>query len=183
MTEARFLDAFLLYCALEESPLLQNLECGNCTSNFLSVVKEGRRPGLQLQRKGQPIELKQWASELLEKIAPLAQLLDKSHGGEEHTKALAAQQAKVNDPSLTPSAQVLARMAERKETFSQFSMRQSEAHAEHFRSEPLSMEEQAQFEEQARASLAQQATLEQHEVGDFDVFVGAYQASILAISN
>ncbi|MNO63441.1 Glutamate--cysteine ligase [compost metagenome] len=183
LTEARFLDAFLLYCALEESPLLQNLECGNCTSNFLSVVKEGRRPGLQLQRKGQPVELKQWASELLEKIAPLAQLLDQSHGGEEHAKALVAQQAKVDDPSLTPSAQVLAKMAEREETFSQFSMRQSEAHAEYFRSEALSVEEQAKFEEQARISLAQQAELEQNEVGDFDVFVGAYQASILGISN
>lgn len=183
LTEARFLDAFLLFCALEESPLLRSLECGNCTSNFLSVVKEGRRPGLQLQRHGHPIELKQWASELLEKIAPLAQLLDQSHGGEEHAKALAAQQAKVNDPSLTPSAQVLASMAERKESFSQFSMRQSEAHAEYFRSEALSAEEQAKFEEWARTSLAQQAELEQNEVGDFDVFVGAYQASILGISN
>ncbi|MCY1181389.1 Glutamate--cysteine ligase [compost metagenome] len=74
-------------------------------------------------------------------------------------------------------------MAEREETFSQFSMRQSEAHAEYFRSEALSVEEQAKFEEQARISLAQQAELEQNEVGDFDVFVGAYQASILGISN
>jgi glutamate--cysteine ligase len=47
----------------------------------------------------------------------------------------------------------------------------------------LAAEEQAQFEERARSSLAQQAELEQNEVGDFDVFVGAYQASILAISN
>ncbi|MDF9900744.1 UNVERIFIED_ORG: gamma-glutamylcysteine synthetase [Pseudomonas reinekei] len=63
------------------------------------------------------------------------------------------------------------------------SLRQSQAHAEFFRSEPLPAEEQAQFEERARSSLAQQAELEQNEVGDFDVFVGAYQASILAISN
>ena len=183
LTEARFLDAFLLYCALEQSPLLGSLECGNCTSNFLSVVKEGRRPGLQLQRHGHPVELKQWAGELLEKIAPLAQLLDRSHGGDAHAKALVAQQAKVNDPSLTPSAQVLAVMTERKESFAQFSMRQSQAHAEYFRSEALSVEDQANFEEKARTSLAQQAELEQNEVGDFDVFVGSYQASILAISN
>jgi glutamate--cysteine ligase len=56
-------------------------------------------------------------------------------------------------------------------------------HAEHFRSEPLKAEEQTRFEELARSSLAQQAELEQNEVGDFDVFVGSYQASILAISN
>ncbi len=183
LPESRFLDAFLLYCALNESPLLENNECGNCTSNFLTVVKEGRRPGLQLQRQCQPVDLKEWASELLEKIAPLAALLDQSHGGDAHSKALDAQRAKVNDPSLTPSAQVLAAMHERKESFTQFSLRQSQAHAEYFRSEPLSGEDQARFEELAHSSLAQQAELEQNEVGDFDVFVGSYQASILAISN
>jgi len=183
LPESRFLDAFLLYCALNDSPLFANNECGNATSNFLSVVKEGRRPGLQLQRDGQPVDMKEWAAELLEKIAPLAALLDQSHGITEHSEALDAQLAKVKDPSLTPSAQVLAAMAERKESFAQFSLHQSEVHAEYFRKEPLAPEEQAHFEELARASLAQQAELEQNEVGDFDVFVGSYQASILAISN
>ena len=183
LPESRFLDAFLLYCALNDSPLFANNECGNATSNFLSVVKEGRRPGLQLQRDGQPVDMKEWATELLEQIAPLAALLDESHGIQEHSQALDAQLAKVKDPSLTPSAQVLAAMAERKESFAQFSLHQSEVHAEHFRKEPLPAAEQARFEELARTSLAQQAELEQNEVGDFDVFVGSYQASILAISN
>ena len=113
----------------------------------------------------------------------MADLLDESQGITEHSQALDAQLAKIKDPSLTPSAQVLAAMAERKESFAQFSLHQSEAHAEHFRKEPLPAEEQARFEELARTSLAQQAELEQNEVGDFDVFVGSYQASILAISN
>ncbi|MDQ3203539.1 MAG: glutamate--cysteine ligase, partial [Pseudomonadota bacterium] len=68
-------------------------------------------------------------------------------------------------------------------SFSQFSLRQSQAHAEFFRSEPLSVEDQTRFEERARTSLVEQVELERNEVGDFDVFVGSYQASILAISN
>jgi glutamate--cysteine ligase len=124
-----------------------------------------------------------WALELLEKIAPLAALLDQSQGGEAHRQALDAQRAKVRDPSLTPSAQVLAAMAEHGESFAEFSLRQSKAHAEFFRAEPLSTEEQVTFENTARQSLVQQTELEQNEVGDFDVFVGSYQASILAISN
>ncbi|NBA97224.1 glutamate--cysteine ligase [Pseudomonas sp. R5(2019)] len=183
LPQARFLDAFLLFCALEESPLLRSTECGNCTSNFLTVVKEGRRPGLELQRDGEAVELKVWASELLKKIKPLAQLLDTSLGHGEHTEALALQQDKVDDASLTPSAHVLASMSEHKEGFSRFSLRQSLAHAHYFRSESLSVEEQAEFEAMARTSLEQQAELERNEVGDFDVFVGAYQASILGISN
>jgi glutamate--cysteine ligase len=183
LPEARFLDAFLLFCALEESPQLDNGECGQCTSNFLTVVKEGRRPGLQLQRDGQPIGLQVWAGELITRIRALADLLDKAHGSDEHAKALDAQQAKVDDASLTPSAQVLARMTEHDESFIQFSLRQSRIHAESLREQPLSSERQQAFETLARESLAKQSELEQTEVGDFDLFVGAYQASILAISN
>ncbi|MGE8407488.1 MAG: glutamate--cysteine ligase [Pseudomonas sp.] len=183
LPQARFLDAFLLFCALEESPLLQNGECGQSSDNFLNVVKQGRRPGLQLQRDGQPVELKVWADELLSRIAPLAELLDRSHGSDEHGKALALQIAKVADPSLTPSAQVLASMTEHKEGFTRFSLRQSQVHADYLRSEPLAPAEQARFEALARKSLDEQAELEKQEVGDFDLFVGAYQASILAISN
>lgn len=183
LTEARFLDAFLLFCALEESPQLGNAECGHCTSNFLAVVKEGRRPGLELQRNGQPVSLKVWAGELIERIRQLAELLDQAEDTDAHSKALDAQQAKVDDASLTPSAQVLARMTEHDESFVQFSLRQSRIHAETFREQPLSQEQQQTYETLARESLARQAELEQEEVGDFDLFVGAYQASILAISN
>ena len=183
LTEARFLDAFLLFCALEDSPQLDNGECGQCTSNFLTVVKEGRRPGLELHRNGQPISLKDWASELIERIRQLANLLDQAQGSDEHAKALDAQQAKVDDTSLTPSAQVLARMTEHDESFVQFSLRQSRVHAETFREQPLSNEKQQAFETLARESLTRQSELERDEVGDFDLFVGAYQASILAISS
>ena len=183
LPQARFLDAFLLYCALQESPQFDGAECGSCSSNFLSVVKEGRRPGLQLQRNGQPVDMKEWAAELLENIAPLAALLDQSHGGDAHSNALDEQLAKIKDVSQTPSAKVLASMTEHKESFAQFSMRQSLAHAEFFRSQPLSAEEQSAFEEKARKSLLEQTEIEQTEEGDFDLFVASYQASILAISN
>ncbi|SDH04970.1 glutamate-cysteine ligase [Pseudomonas benzenivorans] len=179
LVEARFLDAFLLFCALQDSPLLQSGECHACTDNFLKVVKEGRRPGLHLQRQGQPVALHAWAHELLDSIQPLADLLDQSHGGNAHGQALQSQRGKLDDPSLTPSAQVLAQL-QQGESFTQFALRQSKQHAEYFRSQPLSAEQQAAFEAAARQSLHEQAELEAHEEGDFDSFAAAYQASILA---
>jgi len=182
LTEARFLDAFLMFCALQDSPLLENEECQACTANFLKVVKEGRRPGLHLQHDGQSVTLQAWAEELLERIQPLATLLDQSQGGDTHAQALAAQRAKLADPSLTPSAQVLASLKSRGESFAQFSLHQSQAHAEYFCSHPLSAVEQTEQETLACRSLDAQAELERGEVGDFDSFVNAYQASILTIS-
>ncbi|HSC84201.1 MAG TPA: glutamate--cysteine ligase, partial [Pseudomonas sp.] len=88
LDEARFLDAFILFCALQDSPLLQGGECRSCTENFLKTVKEGRRPGLHLQRQGRPVELKAWAAELLQSFAPISRLLDQAHGGEHYQQAL-----------------------------------------------------------------------------------------------
>ena len=182
LTEARFLGAFLLFCALQDSPLLESGECHACTDNFLSVVKQGRQPGLQLQRGGQPIALQNWAEELLERIEPLAELLDRSRVSDEHRQALQAQRAKVADANLTPSAQVLAQL-QQGESFSQFALRQSKQHAQYFRSNPLNAEQQAAFEAAAVKSLAEQRDLESLDEGDFDSFAAAYQASILAIGN
>ncbi|MGQ7960514.1 glutamate--cysteine ligase [Pseudomonas sp. SP16.1] len=181
LAQARFIDAFLLFCALEDSPLLEGGECRSCTDNFLKVVKEGRRPGLHLQRGGQPIELKAWAFELLERIRPLAELLDRSQGGAAHGEALDMQQAKVEDADLTPSAQVLAALRQGT-SFADFALQQSRRHAEYLRSRPLDAEQQAAFEQAAQRSLAEQVALEAQPQGDFDAFVAAYQASILALA-
>lgn len=181
LAQARFIDAFLLFCALEDSPLLENGECGNCTSNFLKVVKEGRRPGLHLQRNGQPVELKTWAGELIERILPLAELLDRAQGSGAHVEALTQQQAKVVDVERTPSAQVLAALRQGM-SFTEFALQQSRQHAKYFQAQPLDAELQGAFEQLARQSLAEQAELEAQPEGDFDAFVAAYQASILAVA-
>ncbi len=181
LAESRFLDAFLLFCALQDSPPLAGGECRDCTDNFQRVVKEGRRPGLHLQRNGQEIGLKEWAFELLGQIARTADLLDRAQGGQAHAEALQAQRLKVEDTRLTPSAQVLAELRERGESFSEFSLRQSRLHAEYFRAEALAPDDQARLEAMARESLEEQARLEAEPDVDFDTFVAAYQASILGL--
>ena len=181
LTEARFLDAFLLYCALEDSPCLVQGECGASSDNFLKVVKEGRKPGLELRREGTNVALQTWAQEMLGEIGKVAALLDQSQGSDHHARALAEQQAKVADSSLTPSAQVLEALRSNSESFRQFAMRQSQAHAEHFRSQSLNATEQAAFETAAQKSLNEQAALEAQQESDFDQFVAAYQASLLSI--
>ncbi|MBB6342741.1 glutamate--cysteine ligase [Pseudomonas fluvialis] len=183
LDQARFLDAFILFCALQDSPKLASGECCSCTENFLTTVKEGRRPGLQLQRNGQAVELRQWAGELLAAFTPIAQLLDRAHGGQAYQQALTLQQAKVDDPQLTPSARILAELQSTGESFRNFALRQSQTHTSQLRDAPLDAEQQRLFSDMASQSLAEQAALEQQDQGDFDSFVAAYQASITHIAN
>jgi glutamate--cysteine ligase len=181
LQESRFLDAFLLFCALQDSPLLSASECSSCSENFLTVVKEGRRPELELQRQGASVGLRDWSHELLDEIEAIAILLDDGQAHSEHRSAVAAQRAKVDNPSLTPSAQVLAQLRQG-ESFAAFALRQSRQHAAHFRRQPLTSGQQADFEAAAALSLKEQTDLEAHEDGDFDSFAAAYQASILALA-
>ncbi|WP_322043657.1 glutamate--cysteine ligase [Paraburkholderia sp. J67] len=176
---ARFLDAYLLACALDDSPLLPEAEYAEANENFGLVTKEGRKPGLALTRGGQPVAMQDWATELFAKIEHTAAALDALHGGDAHARALAAQRAKLADASLTPSARVLQTMRDQQQTFMQFALAQSERHAADFLARPLDAQTTAHFEQLARQSLDEQAKLEREEVGSFDAFVAAYRAYTL----
>jgi glutamate--cysteine ligase len=176
---ARFMDAFLLSCALDQSPLTSEAEGRENTANFGKAVMEGRTPGLQLQRDGQSIELKAWGLELLDRIEAAARLLDIDRVQPDHQNALARQRAKLNDFTLTPSARVLEALRQHGNSFVDFSLAQSQQHAAWFRSRPLSAAETEEFAQMARASLDEQARMEREQTGDFDQFIEAYRVRAL----
>ena len=176
---ARFLDAYLLACALDDSPLLPAPAYAEANENFSTVTKEGRRPGLELKREGRSVPMRDWADELFGKIERTAAVLDALHGDDAHARSVAAQRAKFADASLTPSARVLQAMRDNGQSFLQFGLAQSERHAAHFLSRPPDSATMQQFETFARESLEEQAALEHDEVGSFDAFVAAYRAYTL----
>jgi glutamate--cysteine ligase len=179
-TTSRFLDAFLLYCTLQESPLFA--DAGNCprsTNNFLTVVKEGRRPGLELNREGSPISLSAWGQELLEGIGACAALLDRAHGESGYSAAVSAQRAKLADPESTPSARVLEELRASGQSFQAFSLDLSRRHAEYFHGHPAGATQLAEFRRLAKVSHDEQEELERMQTGDFGQFVAAYQAGLL----
>jgi len=166
LVQIRFLDAFLLFCALQDSPLLGRDEQLHADRNFLKVAKEGRRPGLQLLREGQNIELKSWAFDLLENIQPLAALLDRSQAGDLHTEAVQSQRDKVENCTLTPSAQVLEALRKGKSSLARFGLFQSKQHAEYFKG--LAGHEQSNLETLSVTSRLHQQALERASIGEFD---------------
>jgi glutamate--cysteine ligase len=175
----RFMDAFLLFCARDDSPIINQSESQVHARNFGRTVKEGRRPGLTLSRNGEEVSLQDWANELLARIAPVAALLDEQHNdGGVHAASLTAQQAKIDNPALTPSARVLGEIRAVGSSAA-FGLRQSELHAAYFRDGPLMPAEEQMFIDLAASSLAEQAAIEETQTGSFDDFVGAYNTSTL----
>jgi hypothetical protein len=122
---ARFIDAFLLACALDDSPALDCDAYKEANANFGSVTMDGRKPGLTLTRDGQPVTLQAWADDLMADIETVGRRLDEIRGGDEHVRAIAAQREKLADPERTPSARVLRTMRENGQSFLAFALAQA----------------------------------------------------------
>jgi glutamate--cysteine ligase len=176
---ARFLDAYLLVCALDDSAALPPDAYAEANRNFGRITMEGRKPALELVRDGQPVQMLDWANELFVKIDKAAAALDAIRGDDVHARAVAVQRAKLADASLTPSARVLQVMRDQKQSFLEFGLAQSAAHAAAFLARPLPADEAEAFAALAAKSLEEQAMLEREEVGSFDAFVAAYRAYTL----
>jgi len=108
--QCRFIDAFLLYCLLSNSPDQCADEWVDIEQNQRNVIIAGRDPELKLKHCGETGTVQQRADYLLTQIEPCAQLLDKAYLDESHSQALAAQRKKVEDSRATPSGQFMERV-------------------------------------------------------------------------
>ena len=108
----RFLDVFLLYCLLAESPPDSRRESETMLANQTAIVERGREPGLTLAAENGRVSAARWASELLDHCAEVAVEIDAVTGNDDHAAAVAEQRHKILTPSATPSARVLASLRE-----------------------------------------------------------------------
>ncbi len=172
--QIHFLDSFLLFCLLQDSPQTDNLQYRNEQENQKRIVYRGREPGLTLRRGNAEVHMTEWADEVLAGVERCAQLLDQASGSEEHGQALASQRAKLADAELTPSARVLAQMRRDRQTFFRHTLAQAKQHGQWFSQRPLSAEDQARYRELADESLARQAQIEAEERISFEEHLANY---------
>jgi len=172
--QMRFLESFLLFNLLSPSEPYDDAELAEIKSNINAVAVRGRDPRLKLQRNGREILLRDWANEIFEQMSAGCELLDK--GADEHAycAALQRQRAKIKDPDLTPSARMLAEMAENKEEFYHFALRMSQQHQQQFAERPLDADKQADFEAAARDSIEKQHAIERADEIPFASFLQNY---------
>jgi len=174
--EIRFLDAFLLHCLLSDSPPDSEAETRELAINQLRTVESGRQPGLMLAWDGQAVELAVWADQLLAQCRPIAELLDRVHGGTDYGAAWDEQRARLDDPERTPSARILAAMRRARIPFFRFAMNQSILHKGFFDAHQLAPEMLARFEQLAAQSHADQRAMESADTESLDDFLRHYLA-------
>ena len=169
--QIHFLDTFLLHCLLSESHECNEQEFFENSKNLAAVVEHGRDENLTLTVDGTPIRLKQWANELLSDLEYSAVLFDESHDGENYLSSLQTQRAKVDNPDLTPSGQMLREMKESQLSFFDFAMNQSRIHKEYFLTAKLERSTIDHMMETSKTSLISQKEIEATDSLGFEEFL------------
>ena len=170
--QIRFLDSFLLYCLLADSPLCDHAEQRRVADNIEQMVYYGRQPNVQLHTAEGMVAASSWAQQLLDDVAIVADLLDRAHGGDNYRQACERQRAKVQCPALTPSARLLSDMHGR--SFFEVALQLSREHNDYFHRQPLAAEDWQQLVQQSRRSIEQQHSIEASDTVDFDEYLHNY---------
>ncbi|HLV78135.1 MAG TPA: glutamate--cysteine ligase, partial [Marinobacter sp.] len=174
-----FLDLILLDCLLSDSPRIGDVECERLDDNYKDVVASGRLHELTLCRgNGLRVPVGEAARELLDRLQPLAELLDGWCRGTGYGEALSAQRAKLEGSDWSvPSARVLEAMSASGLGHRDWTMEISLKHQQTLRAEVMAPEVVTAYEDMARASLAEQKEMEAADPRPFSEFLAEYLSS------
>lgn len=169
-----FLDLFLLTCLLSSSPDTDDQEYHNILENQRRTVYQGRDPLLTLRDGHSERSLQEWANALFDEMTAVAELMDLHHRGERYQQTLKELRQRLDDPTLTPSARLLAEMEASGQTYFRIAMNHATRHREYFLDNPLTSDVEEQFLAQAETSRQQQRDIEAAETLPFDQFLANY---------
>jgi len=176
--QIHFLDSFLLFCLLSESPACCETTYHEIENNLSLIVNRGREPGLSLSDQGDPLPFRQWAKNILEGVEHAAAILDEVNKTKSYSKANAAQLAKVHDPELTPSAKVLAKMRAENLSFCTLTMQQSTEHEAYFKAQKIAPEALEMLRQSSKKSIEKQAEIEASDTLSFDEYLANWNATV-----
>lgn len=173
-SQMRFVDTFLMWCLLSDSPWISDEECDRLDDNRRLVVERGRDPELRLTRNGESVTLPAWGEQIFAEMAEVARLLDAVEEGEPHAAALEALAPRLKDPSLTPSAQMLARLQEGNGSLSDTLLSMAQAQADKLKATPMLRSREALLAQLIDTSHQQQRDIEDADQESFSEFLEGY---------
>jgi glutamate--cysteine ligase len=158
--QIRFLDTLLIHCLLTPSPTLDDAASRAVASNMRQTAYRGRDPELRLTDGDILRSIREWGGATLAAMTDLIALLDHGHQPPVYGPAVAAQQVKLDDPTATPSAQLLADLQGGRD-FIDLGLDLARRHRDHFRSAALDSSVRQHFDELAETSRVNQHTVDE----------------------
>jgi len=174
----RFVEAFLIYCLIEESPPLCEDSLNETKHNQAMTAKQGRDPEFKLQRDGDLVALSTWAGEILDNVMGIAECIDRQEGCASYADSVRMMQGLVADPDETPSARVLEKLRSENCSFFELALSLAEGHRDYFAAiTPLSDDRVTEFEQETAQSVERQRAIEESDEISLDEYLESYFSS------
>ena len=168
----RFLDCFLLSCALGKNPRITQDECDQLDENQAEVAYEGRTHGKQIWVDGSQVKLLDAAEGLIKTIRRVAEALDEHEGGSAYTSAVDEVAENLSMPKGLPSARMERKIDQK--GFVEWARERAVKHKERLLDGKTSDERLASLAEMKSQALSDEAALPRSQGADFSAFVKSY---------
>lgn len=172
-SQMNFVDLFLLWCLVQESPLIEPTECDLLRDNNERVAFAGRDPKLHIYYNGESKPIKSLAEQVMAQIYTFAETIDQHENCTRYREACTEQLAKIRDPNLTPSAKLLQKI-EQHGSFSRALSQRSQSAKHQFQRLILPEAITLGMKEQASESVRQAQEIAANDQGSFEEFLKEY---------
>ena len=179
LEQVHFLDIFITFCAFIDNKEFDCEAQKTHELNMNDVVLRGRDPELLLSdiNPQGDVELKSvatWGNELFTQMQSVAELLDQAYQSNDYSKAIIRERAKINDSSLTPSAQLVAIIQE--QSLSEYALDKATEYQKSAKTRDYQYYSHTFFKDSVPVSHQKQADIELSDELDFDAFLVDYFA-------
>ena len=164
-----FLEIFLLWCLIAESPPLLAVEKAHIAEQLQTVVREGHSATHHAVLAAQ-------AERIFEDLLKIAVLRDTEVLGTPYQDAIHYFEHRFKHLDSSPAAQSLADMRTHNQSFLEFGLKQSIAHKAYFKTLPCHPPQKLELEMLAQYSLQERERLEREEKMSFKDYLGRYFA-------
>jgi glutamate--cysteine ligase len=177
-TQARFLDLFLVWCALADAPEMNSDELLCTRKNWNRVILEGRKPGQTIgigcndERK----PLVSVGNALFDDLSRVAQVMDEQNGDHLYQDVCKELVAAFDDPELTYSARILKDLKQQGGVGS-LGLELAEKYRQMLVSEPLEVLDASALMAEQDGSWQRQRALEAGDTLSFEEYLAANAGS------
>lgn len=174
----RFIEAFLIYCLLEDSPKLDDAAMEEISLNHTGTAKRGRDPDFRLLHDGDRVRLQDWANEILANVFAVAEMIDRRENDDSYAAAVRYSQQVIDDPDATLSARIVTELKDTGSSFFEFALGMARCHRDYFASiAPLREVQEKLLTDEAATSVLRQREIEAADAMTLDEYLQRYFAA------
>lgn len=171
----RFMESFLIYCMLEDSPMMSLSDDRETMRNHTNTANFGRDPSMLLFSGGKKISLKVWAMELMSNTLKIAKLIDQSEKCSDYVTSVNTQIKLIEDPDATPSSRMMQDINNSGLSFAEYGFSLAEKQKNYFSTlTPLNNNKHDVLNKEAQESLLKQADIEAVDQPPLNVYLENY---------